>query len=168
MNAPLATLVLCFAAAGYVTVQANRTPRFAQTPALTAELEALLQDQGLSRVPLDDPPGKIIDAALRFDLPDCPIDAFLLPLPDASLTGVQAIRFTELTGTTYRATSQNASGADTPLNARAARWLATLRAVFGLPAARNSHTVLTIFMPLDCPARAPDLGAFWHMRPPQQ
>jgi hypothetical protein len=157
----LLAIVGAFAIAGFVTVRVNATPRFAITPAVQIELQGLLRKNGLSPVALADPPGQIIDAALRFRLPDCPADGFLLPLADTTMTDVQSIRFSELTGASYRSTVITMTTADGVLRARAARAIASLKYAFGLPALRNGHTVLSLFTPLNCPEPLPDMQAFW-------
>jgi hypothetical protein len=150
-----------FLVAGFVTIRVNATPRFSATPQTQAELAALLRENSLIPVPMADPPGKIIDAALRFSMPNCGADGFLLPLQDTLLTDVQSIRFSELTGASYRSTVITMTTADGVLRARAARAIASLKYAFGLPALRNGHTVLSIFTPLNCPEPLPDMQAFW-------
>jgi hypothetical protein len=161
-----AVLALAFGLAAWVTLATNQSARFALTPALTAELAFLLQEQGLAPQPLGDPPGALIDAALRFDLPDCPVDGFLLPVPDVTLIQMQAVRFSELTGARYRSTALHMGGSHGPFVTRLGRWLGNLRAIIGLPAPRHGHTVVALFVPEHCPAAMPDLRAFWAPAPP--
>jgi hypothetical protein len=157
----LLAIASAFAIAGFVTVRVNATPRFAITPAVQTELQELLRENGLMPVPMADPPGQIIDAALRFRLPGCPADGFLLPLADTTMTDVQSIRFSELTGATYRSATLTMAVEKGVLHARAARAVASLKYAFGLPALRNGHTVLSLFTPLNCPEPLPDMQAFW-------
>jgi hypothetical protein len=161
----LAAIAAAFALAGFVTVRVNATPRFAITPAVQTELQALLRENSLSPVPLADPPGQIIDAALRFKLPGCPADGFLLPLADTTLTDVQSIRFSELTGASYRSTTLTMASQEGVLRARAARALASLKYAFGLQTARNSHTILALFTSINCTEPNADMQAFWAPQP---
>jgi hypothetical protein len=157
----ICAVVAAFGLASYVTVQVNRTPRFAATPELRAELTAILTSNGLLPVPMDDPPGKIIDAAIRFKMPTCSADGFLLPLPDTLLADVQAIRFSEITGAKYRSQAFRDASGGSVLHARATRAIASLKSAFGLAAGRNGHTVLAFFTPIDCDKPTPDLSRFW-------
>lgn len=157
----LSGIATAFLLAGYVTVQVNGTPRYAVTPALKAELGALLLKNGLTPVPMADPRGQLIDAALRFRLPECPADGFVLPLPYTTLTDVQAIRFSEITGAVYRSTTLNIAVTGGILQARAARALSSLQYAFGRQSVRNDHTVLALFTPQNCVEPRPDMQAFW-------
>lgn len=150
-----------FLLASFVTIRVNATPRFSATSETQAELAALLRQNSLIPVPMADPPGNIIDSALRFSIPSCGTDGFLLPLQDTLLADVQSIRFSELTGARYRSKVITMTMADGVLRARAARALASLKYAFGLPALRNGHTVLSLFTPLNCPEPLPDMQAFW-------
>jgi hypothetical protein len=157
----LLAISAAFALAGYVTVQVNGTPRYAVTSALKLELGALLLKNGLTPMPMADPRGQLIDAALRFKIPECPVDGFLLPLSYTTLTDVQAIRFSEITGAFYRSTTLNIAVKGSILEARVARALSSLRYAFGQETVRNDHTVLALFTPLDCAEPVLDMRAFW-------
>jgi hypothetical protein len=161
----LFAIAAAFALAGFVTVRVNATPRFAITPAVQTELQALLSENSLTPVPLADPRGQIIDAALRFRLPGCPADGFLLPLADTTMTDVQSIRFSELTGATYSSSTLTMAAKEGVLHARAARALASLKYAFGLQTARNGHTVLALFTPVNCTEPNADMQAFWEPQP---
>jgi hypothetical protein len=161
----LAASTMAFLLAGYVSISVNSLPRFSVSPAVHEELTTLLRINGMNPLPLGDPPGNIIDTALRFRAPDCPHDSFLLPLPDTLLTDVQGVRFSELTGVAYRSTKLSRNSEADILRARVSSALAALQHAFGEKAARNDHTVLAQFTPTDCPATRLDMRAFWTSRP---
>lgn len=157
----LGLIAVAFAVAAHVTIQVNRLPTFSTSPPPVGELTALLRANGLDVAPRPVGPGTTIAGSLRFSLPECGADGFLLPVGDALLTDVQAIRFTELTGAAYASHVVRMTGGDSILSARAARALSGLQAALGLRAPRNGHTVLAVFLPAGCRRPLPDLQAFW-------
>ncbi len=156
-----ASTVLVFGLAAYVTVHVNGLPHQVATPELQAELAAVLRSGGLVLRTMADAPGTIIDHAVPFGLPGCGAQGFALTTSDAALVGAQAARFTELTGARYVAHPRRMVEDAGILRARLARAIAALRSAAGLPAARNSQIMVTVFMPEGCPAPVPDLQAFW-------
>jgi hypothetical protein len=163
----LLAIAALFGLAAFVTVQVNQIPRFAMTPAIQAEIAGLLQQNGLTPQPMEDPPGQLIDLATRFSAPDCPVDGFLLPMADTVLAEVQAIRFTEITGATYLTTRLSIAAKSGTLQTRAARAWSALNAAFRPPTARNGDIVLTIFFPDTCPVPTPDMRSFWEIPAPE-
>jgi hypothetical protein len=158
---PLLLLGAAFAVVAFVTVQVNRAPRHEVTPAMRAELTALLRANDLTPRPMIDPPGRAIDNALRYATADCTTDSFLLPLRDTSLTTVQSARFSELTGVVYRSRTLKISEDGSVLQARALLAMSAFKAAFGFYSSRNGHTVLTFFTPEDCDSALPNMRAFW-------
>jgi hypothetical protein len=165
MIRPISLLPMClaFALAAYVTWQVNHQPGFANTPQLQSELSALLTANDLPPQPLGDPPGRIIDGALRFAAPGCATDSFLLPVAGLGLAGIQAVRFSELTGASYRSDAMTIAGDAGLIRARLARAYTALRAAFGTTTARHQQTVLVFFTPVDCQIRLPDMREFWKL-----
>lgn len=154
-------IVVAFAIAATVAIRVNRLPHFAPSADVSAELTSLLRQNHLAPQPMGDPRGVVIDNALRFSQPGCAADGFLLPLADVLLADVQAIRFTELTGATYRSTTLSFAPTGNIAERRATRAFQALKAAFGQPAARHADAVLALFTPVDCPVPTPDMRAFW-------
>jgi hypothetical protein len=157
----LLIIAAAFAVAATVTVRVNRQAYFVPSEAVQAELAGLLQQNGLAPQPMGDPPGNIIDHALRFSQPGCPVDGFLLPMADTLLADVQAIRFTELTGAAYSTTTLSMASQHNIVERRAARAVAALKSAFGFAKTRNTDAVLALFTAEDCEAPTPDMRAFW-------
>jgi hypothetical protein len=152
---------IVFLFSGAFVVRVNSLPHFEVTPAVTAELEGLLAANGLQTRPMPEPRTPLLAAALRFALPACGADGFLLPVIDVSETDVQRHRFGEIGGAVYDSYPQRAVSKGGILGARAAMAIATFKAAIGLPAPRNGHTVLVLFMPKGCATPIPDLSAYW-------
>jgi hypothetical protein len=152
---------LIFAVSGLFIIRVNGLPHFEVTPALTAELKALLATNGLQTRPMPEARGMLLAAAQRFVLPACQADGFLLPVFDVSESEVQRNRFGEIGGVVYESHPLRVVPGGGLLAARAARAMASFKAALGLPAPRNSHTVLVLFIPKDCPTPLPDLSTFW-------
>lgn len=157
----LGLIGLAFALACHVTVKVNELPTFAADPVPPAVLGALLEANDLTVVPQAGVPAPLLAGAVRFGLPGCAADGFVLPLADILLTDVQAIRFSEITGATYHSHAVRMGGADGVLEGRLARAMAAFKAAFGFNAPTRGHTVLAVFMPVGCTRAPPDLSAFW-------
>lgn len=161
-QAPLLWLIgIVFLFSAAFIVRVNSLSYFEVTPAVTAELEGLLAANGLQTRPMPEPRKSLLAAALRFGLPACKADGFLLPVSDTALTDVQKLRFGEIGGAVYESHAQRMVSTGGILGARAARAIASFKAAIGLPAPRNGHTVLVLFMPKDCATPPPDLSAYW-------
>jgi hypothetical protein len=162
MRHPILWLIgLVFVIAGVFVTRINGLPHFVNTPADTATLSQILAANGLQQRAMPVTKGELITQAVRFALPACDADGFVLPVADIQLTDVQAPRFTEITGATYESHPQRMVNNGGVLGARAARAMAAFKAVMGLPAPRNSHTVLVLFMPKGCQTPPPDFSAYW-------
>ncbi len=152
---------LVFVVSAAFNTRVNSLPRFNVTPAVITELAALLAANGLQTRPMPEPRGLLLQSALRFALPACDADGFLLPVADTQLTHVQAARFAEITGAAYNSFPQRMTLRGGILGARAERAVTTFRAAIGLTAMRNGHTVLVTFLPKGCNMPLPDLRTFW-------
>jgi hypothetical protein len=157
----LGLVAVTFAFAGYVTVQVNRVPNFALTPAVQADLTRLLQDNALQVLPFADQWGLVRSKPSVFRLPHCAAFGYLMAVADTSLTDMHTARISEKTGTTYVNKIVRMNNNSGILEGRIARAINNFQSVWGRPPKRFSNTNLVLFLPRDCPHPNIDLQAFW-------